>query len=133
MTAILAQIHASIGVRSHDTVLGNGIKLDNLIQIAHNCRIGDHTAMAACVGVAGSVKIGRQCMIGRAAMINGHIESCDRVFISGGTFVGNSIRKPGRYTGVFLAEEHSSWEKNAATLRQLHRLRDRVRAIERVG
>jgi UDP-3-O-[3-hydroxymyristoyl] glucosamine N-acyltransferase len=114
-----------------DTVLGNGVKLDNLIQIAHNCRIGDHTAMAACVGIAGSVKVGRHCMFGGAAMINGHIEICDHVFVSGGTLVSSSIKTPGRYTGVFPFEENSKWEKNAATLRQLHKLRDRIRALEK--
>jgi UDP-3-O-[3-hydroxymyristoyl] glucosamine N-acyltransferase len=113
-----------------DTVLGDGVKLDNLIQVAHNCRIGDHTAIAACVGIAGSVTIGRHCMVGGAAMFNGHIEVCDHVFVSGGTLVAASIRKPGRYTGAFPCDDHAAWKKNAATLRQLHQLRERVRATE---
>ena len=114
-----------------DTVLGRGVKLDNLIQVAHNCRVGDHTAMAACVGIAGSVTIGKHCMFGGAAMINGHIEICDHVFVSGGTLVASSIRQPGRYTGVYPFAENSDWEKNAATLRGLHKLRDRIRALEK--
>jgi UDP-3-O-[3-hydroxymyristoyl] glucosamine N-acyltransferase len=114
-----------------DTVLGTGVKLDNLIQVAHNCRIGDHTAMAACVGIAGSVTIGKRCMFGGAAMINGHIEICDDVFVSGGTLISSSVRQPGRYTGVFPFDDNASWEKNAATLRQLHKLRDRIRALEK--
>lgn len=114
-----------------DTVLGTGVKLDNLIQVAHNCRVGDHTAMAACVGIAGSVTIGKHCMFGGAAMINGHIEICDHVFVSGGTLVASSIRTPGRYTGVYPFDENSAWEKNAATLRNLHKLRDRIRALEK--
>jgi UDP-3-O-[3-hydroxymyristoyl] glucosamine N-acyltransferase len=70
-------------------------------------------------------------MFGGAAMINGHIEICDHVFVSGGTLVSSSIKTPGRYTGVFPFEENSKWEKNAATLRQLHKLRDRIRALEK--
>ncbi len=114
-----------------DTVLGHGVKLDNLIQIAHNCKVGDHTAMAACVGIAGSVTIGKHCMLGGAAMINGHLEICDHVFVSGGTLISSSIKVPGRYTAVFPYSENSVWEKNAATLRQLHKLRERLRALEK--
>jgi UDP-3-O-[3-hydroxymyristoyl] glucosamine N-acyltransferase len=114
-----------------DTVIGNGVKLDNLIQIGHNVRIGDHSALAGCVGVAGSAVIGKHCTIGGAGMIAGHLELVDHVHISGGTLVSRSIRKPGHYTGVFPFDDNASWEKNAATLRQLHSLRDRVRALER--
>ncbi len=114
-----------------DTVIGNGVKIDNLVQIAHNVHIGDHTAIAACTGIAGSTRIGRHCTFGGAAMVVGHITIADRVHISGGALVSRSIRKPGVYSGSFPIDDNASWEKNAATLRQLHSLRDRLRAVER--
>ena len=114
-----------------DTVIANGVKLDNLIQIGHNVRSGEHTAMAGCVGVAGSAVIGRHCTVGGAGMILGHLELADHVHISAGSLVSRSILKPGQYTGVFPIDENASWEKNAATLRQLHALRNRLRALER--
>lgn len=116
-----------------DTVLGNGVKLDNLIMIGHNCRIGDHTAMAACVGVAGSTTMGQRCVIGGAAMFGGHLTLGDDVHISGGTAVTSDILKAGRYTGVFPVAEHSAWQHNAAVIGQLAQLRRRVRATERQG
>lgn len=114
-----------------DTVLEDGVKLDNLIQIAHNVHIGRHTAMAACVGVAGSAHIGAHCTFGGAAMIAGHLQIADYVNISPGTLVSRSISKPGTYTGFFPMDDNASWEKNAATLRQLHTLRDRLRTLEK--
>jgi UDP-3-O-[3-hydroxymyristoyl] glucosamine N-acyltransferase len=114
-----------------DTVIEDGVKLDNLIQIAHNVHIGAHTAMAGCVGVAGSARIGRHCTFGGAAMILGHLEIGDHVHISAASVVMSSITKPGQYSGVFPIDENGSWEKNAATLRQLHTLRARVRALEK--
>lgn len=114
-----------------DTVIEDGVKLDDLIMIAHNVRIGAHTAMAACCGVAGSAVIGRHCMIGGSAMIAGHIEIADHVVLSALTFVTRSIRQPGTYSGAWPFDENSNWEKNAATLRHLHTLRDRVRALEK--
>jgi UDP-3-O-[3-hydroxymyristoyl] glucosamine N-acyltransferase len=114
-----------------DTVIEDGVKLDNLIQIAHNVHIGAHTAMAACTGVAGSARIGKHCMIGGSANIMGHIEIVDHVQVSACTFVSRSIRQPGVYSGSWPFEENASWEKNAATVRQLHALRDRLRALEK--
>lgn len=114
-----------------DTVLADGVKLDNLIQIAHNVRIGAHTAMAGCVGVAGSARIGSHCTVGGAAMILGHLEIADNVHISAGSFVMSSLTKPGQYSGVFPIDDNANWEKNAATLRQLHTLRSRLRALEK--
>ena len=114
-----------------DTVIGNGVKLDNLIQIGHNVRIGDHTAMAGCSAVAGSTTIGAHCTVGGAAMIIGHLTLADGVHISMGTAITRSISKPGVYSGVFPFDDNASWEKNAATLRQLHSLRDRIRALEK--
>jgi UDP-3-O-[3-hydroxymyristoyl] glucosamine N-acyltransferase len=114
-----------------DTVLEDGVKLDNQIQIGHNVHVGAHTVMAACVGVAGSTKIGRHVMIGGAAMINGHIEIADGVTVSASTMVMHSLRKKGVYTAIFPVDEHGSWEKNAVTLRNLYALRERVRSLEK--
>ncbi|MED5619213.1 UDP-3-O-(3-hydroxymyristoyl)glucosamine N-acyltransferase [Ideonella sp. BN130291] len=114
-----------------DTVIEDGVKLDNLIQIAHNVHIGAHTAIAGCVAVAGSARIGRHCTIGGAAGIVGHIEICDQVHVSAFTLVSRSIRQPGHYSGSFPFDDNASWEKNAATLRHLHALRERLRALEK--
>jgi UDP-3-O-[3-hydroxymyristoyl] glucosamine N-acyltransferase len=114
-----------------DTVIEDGVKLDNLIQVGHNCRIGKHTAIAGCVGIAGSATIGAHCTIGGAAMILGHLTIADGVNISSGSFVSRSILKPGLYTGIFPIDDNASWEKNAATLKQLHTLRDRIKALEK--
>ncbi len=101
-----------------DTVIGNGVKIDNLVQIAHNVCIGEHTAIAGCAGIAGSATVGARCMIGGAAMIVGHLSICDDVVVSGGTLVSSSIEQPGRYTGVFPSAEHREWIKIAAGLRR---------------
>ena len=114
-----------------DTVLEDGVKLDNLVQIGHNVRIGAHTAFAGCVGVAGSARIGRHCTAGGGAIILGHLEIVDHVHITAATLITRSIHKPGQYSGAFPFDDNASWEKNAATLRQLHALRDRLRALER--
>ncbi|MGN6529802.1 MAG: UDP-3-O-(3-hydroxymyristoyl)glucosamine N-acyltransferase [Burkholderiaceae bacterium] len=114
-----------------DTVLEDGVKLDNQIQIGHNCHIGAHTVMAACVGIAGSTRVGRNVMIGGAAMIQGHIEIADGVTVSASTMVMHSLRKKGVYTAIFPVDDHASWEKNAVTLRNLYALRERVRALEK--
>ena len=113
-----------------DTVIEEGVKLDNLIQIAHNVRIGKHTAMAGCAAVAGSATIGAYCTIGGRAGILGHLTIADHVHISATSLVTRSILKPGHYTGVFPIDDNAAWEKNAATLKQLHKLRERVKALE---
>ncbi|MEJ5149429.1 UDP-3-O-(3-hydroxymyristoyl)glucosamine N-acyltransferase [Comamonas sp. MYb396] len=113
-----------------DTIIANGVKIDNQVQIGHNVEIGEHSAMAGCVGIAGSAKIGRQCTIGGAGMILGHLEIADNVHISAATVVSRSIRQPGQYTGFFPIDDNGSWEKNAATLKHLHALRDRIKALE---
>ena len=115
----------------HDTVIEDGVKLDNLIQIAHNVRIGKHTAIAGCAAIAGSATIGAYCMIGGRAGILGHLTIADHVTISATTLVTRSILKPGHYTGVFPIDDNASWEKNAATLKQLHKLRERLKALEK--
>jgi UDP-3-O-[3-hydroxymyristoyl] glucosamine N-acyltransferase len=114
-----------------DTVLADGVKLDNLVQIGHNVQVGAHTAMAGCVGIAGSARIGAYCTLGGGAIVLGHLELADRVHVSAATVVTRSILKPGTYSGVFPFDDNAAWEKNAATLRQLHALRDRLRALEK--
>jgi UDP-3-O-[3-hydroxymyristoyl] glucosamine N-acyltransferase len=113
-----------------DTVIGNGVKLDNQIQIAHNVIIGEHTAIAACVGIAGSARIGRNCALGGASMIYGHITIADNVSVSAGTLIMKSLEEPGTYTGVFPFTSHQRWLKNATHLRQLDELVKRVRELE---
>ncbi len=113
-----------------DTVIGDGVKLDNLIQIGHNVNVGAHTAMAGCVGVAGSANIGAHCTVGGGAIVLGHLTLVDGVNISAGTVVTRSISKPGHYTGMFPIDDNASWEKNAASLKQLNRLRERLKAVE---
>jgi UDP-3-O-[3-hydroxymyristoyl] glucosamine N-acyltransferase len=115
----------------HDTVIEDGVKLDNLIQIGHNVRIGRNSALAGCVGVAGSATIGANCTVGGGAVILGHLTLADGVHISASTVVTKSIAKSGNYTGVFPLDENSAWERNAATLKQLHSLRDRIKTLER--
>jgi len=114
-----------------DTVIEDGVKLDNLIQIAHNVHIGRNTAMAGCGAIAGSTTVGANCTIGGAANIIGHLNIVDGVHITACTLVTRSITEPGAYSGAYPFEENSSWQKNAATLRQLHTLRERVRALEK--
>ena len=116
-----------------DTVIGHGVKLDNLVQIGHNVQVGDHTAMAGCAGVAGSARIGAHCTIGGGAIVLGHLELADHVHISAASVVMRSIRQAGQYSGVFPIDDNAAWEKNAATLRQLHSLRDRLRTLERAA
>lgn len=113
-----------------DTVIEDGVKLDNLIQIGHNVRVGRHTAMAGCVGVAGSATIGAHCTVGGGAVVLGHLTLGDGVNISAATVVMRSIQKPGQYTGIFPIDDNATWEKNAVSLKHLATLRDRIRALE---
>ena len=114
-----------------DTVIGDGVKLDNQIQIAHNVVIGDHAAMAGCVGIAGSTTIGRRCTIGGAGMIVGHIELADDVHVSAGTLVSKSLRQPGQYTSIYPFETHHEWLRNAAQIKRLAKLAERVAELEK--
>ena len=113
-----------------DTVLEDGVKLDNLVQIGHNVHVGAHTAMAGCVGVAGSATIGAHCTVGGGAIVLGHLSLADHVNISAATVVTRTISEPGHYTGMFPIDDNARWEKNAATLKQLYSLRERVKALE---
>lgn len=108
-----------------DTVIEEGVKLDNQIQVAHNCVIGAHTVIAGCTGIAGSVRIGRHCMIGGGVGFVGHITVCDHVTISGMTLVSKSIVRPGTYTSGLPMMPHAEWLRNAALLRRLDRLAGR--------
>ncbi len=112
-------------------MIGNGVKLDNLIQVAHNVTIGDHSALAGCVGIAGSTKIGRRCTVGGAGMIIGHLELADDVHISAGSMVTKSLRKPGQYTSIFPLEAHDDWLHNAAQIKRLATLAERVAQLEK--
>jgi UDP-3-O-[3-hydroxymyristoyl] glucosamine N-acyltransferase len=113
-----------------DTVIEDGVKLDNQIQIGHNVRIGAHTAIAGCVGIAGSTRIGRRCMIGGAADIIGHLNIGDDVIISAAAFVTKSISQPGVYSGA-PAEPHREWLKNAAQLRHLEKMANKIWELEK--
>jgi UDP-3-O-[3-hydroxymyristoyl] glucosamine N-acyltransferase len=113
-----------------DTLIEDGVKLDNLIQIGHNVHIGKHTAMAGCVGVAGSARIGAHCTLGGGAIVLGHLTLADGVHISAASVVTRSISQAGNYTGLFPIDDNATWEKNAASLKQLHKLRDRIKFME---
>lgn len=113
-----------------DTVIEDGVKLDNLIQIGHNVHVGAHTAMAGCVGVAGSTHIGAHCTIGGGAVVLGHLKLADGVHVSAASVVTHSLLKPGQYTGVFPIDENKAWHKNAASLKQLNALRERIKQLE---
>jgi len=114
-----------------DTVIEDGVKLDNQIQIGHNVRVGARTAMAGCVAVAGSADIGRDCTIGAASVILGHLQLVDGVHVSAGTVISRSVRRPGTYTGLFPFDDNESWARNTALVRHLAELADRVRALEK--
>ncbi len=113
-----------------DTVLEDGVKLDNLVQIGHNVHVGAHTAMAGCAGVAGSARIGAHCTVGGGAVVLGHLTLVDGVHVSAASVVTRSLLKPGQYTGLFPIDENAQWEKNAASVKQLYRLRERLKALE---
>jgi UDP-3-O-[3-hydroxymyristoyl] glucosamine N-acyltransferase len=114
-----------------DTVIEEGVKLDNLIHIAHNVRIGAHSALAACVGVSGSTSIGRRCMIGGQVGIGGHLTICDEAVITGCTMVSHSITRPGVYSGGIPYEQAHLWRRLVARFKRIESLAERLRALER--
>lgn len=114
-----------------DTVVEDGVKIDNLVQIGHNCRIGAHTVIAGCVGIAGSARIGKHCRIGGAAMILGHLDIADGVTISPGSMITRSIRHSGTFTALMPFQEHAEWLKTAAQIRRLEVLVGRVSDLEK--
>lgn len=111
-------------------MIGDGCKIDNLVQVAHNCNIGPHSVLAGCTGIAGSVTLGEHCIVGGAGMISGHVTLASGTTISGGSLVMKSIARPGLYTSVFPLDTHDEWVRNAAHIRRLSRLAERVSNIE---
>jgi UDP-3-O-[3-hydroxymyristoyl] glucosamine N-acyltransferase len=114
-----------------DTVLGDDVRLDNLIQVGHNVRIGDHTAVAGCTAIAGSARIGRYCLVGGAVGITGHLEVCDRVTITAMSLVTQSITAPGEYSSGMPVQESRLWRRNGARFRQLDQLARRMAALSK--
>ncbi len=114
-----------------DTIIEEGVKLDNLIQIAHNCHIGAHTVIAGCVGIAGSAIIGQHCKIGGAAMILGHLAIADSVTISPGSMITRSITQAGTYTALMPFQAHNEWLKTAANIRHLGELVEKIKFLEK--
>ncbi len=102
-----------------DTIISSGVKIDNLVQIGHNCVIGENTIIAGCVGIAGSAKIGKNCAIGGAAMILGHLSIADNVIISPGSMITRSIKNSGTYTALMPFQDHAAWLKTAAKIKRL--------------
>lgn len=113
-----------------DTVVGDGVKLDNQVQVGHNVRIGQHTAIAGCVGIAGSTNIGRQCLVGGAAGLAGHLEIADNVTITGFSRVNSSVKKPGSYTSGTPLQLTKEWQKNSARFRRLDEMARRLAVLE---
>lgn len=114
-----------------DTVIEEGVKLDNLIQIGHNCRIGAHTVIAGCVGIAGSARIGRHCKIGGAAMILGHLEIADGVTITPGSMITRSLNAADTYTALMPFQSHAQWLRTAAHIRHLDDMAARIAQLEK--
>ena len=113
-----------------DTVIGDGVKLDNQIQIAHNVKIGAHTAIAGCVGIAGSTTIGKRCQIGGSAGILGHLEIADDVMIASFTLIGKSIHEAGSYAAIYPFGKTEDWRRNAVHLRHLDEMKRRIKRLE---
>ncbi|MCK5719901.1 MAG: UDP-3-O-(3-hydroxymyristoyl)glucosamine N-acyltransferase [Thiomargarita sp.] len=114
-----------------NTIIGNGARLDNQIQIGHNVEIGEHTALAGCVGIAGSTRIGRYCKIGGGVGIAGHLELVDYVCVTGGSIVLQSIRKPGVYSSGTALELNQNWHRNYHRFKQLDTMAKRLNKLEK--
>lgn len=114
-----------------DTVIGTGVKLDNLIQVGHNVHIGDHTAIAACTAVAGSTRIGKGCAIGGCVGIVGHLEIADNVTITGMSHVSQSIPEAGLYSSGTPLEKNAQWHRNFVRLKQLDDMSRRLKKLEK--
>jgi UDP-3-O-[3-hydroxymyristoyl] glucosamine N-acyltransferase len=133
-------IHANVDVGANttidrgaldDTIIEEGVKLDNLIQIGHNCIIGAHTVIAGATGIAGSAKIGRHCKIGGAAMILGHLTIADHVTISPGSMITRSLTKADTYTALMPFQTHKAWLNTAAKIRHLDSLSAQIKNLEK--
>jgi UDP-3-O-[3-hydroxymyristoyl] glucosamine N-acyltransferase len=113
------------------TVIEEGVKLDNLIMIAHNCRIGAHSALAACVAIAGSTTLGKRCILGGKVGLTGHITLCDDVVVLGTSFISHSIGKPGVYSSALPSEEAGVWRRIVGRIKRLDSMARRLRALEK--
>ncbi|WP_240032127.1 UDP-3-O-(3-hydroxymyristoyl)glucosamine N-acyltransferase [Pseudomethylobacillus aquaticus] len=134
---VLIADHVDIGANTtidrgalDDTIIEQGVKIDNLVQIGHNCRIGAHTVIAGCVGIAGSAVIGQHCRIGGAAMVLGHLQVADHVTISPGTMITRSLLQADTYTALMPFQAHRQWLKTAANIRHLGDLDAEVRQLK---
>ncbi len=114
-----------------DTVIEDGVKIDNLIMIAHNCRIGAHSALAACVAIAGSTVVGKRCILGGKVGLTGHITLCDDVVVLGTSFISHSIAKPGVYSSALPSEEAGVWRRIVGRIKRLDSMAKRLRAVEK--
>ncbi|MFO8047052.1 MAG: UDP-3-O-(3-hydroxymyristoyl)glucosamine N-acyltransferase [Halomonas sp.] len=114
-----------------DTLIGNDVKIDSQVQIAHNVQIGDHSALAGCVGIAGSTKVGRHCMLGGGVGLSGHLTICDGVQVTGMSLVTNSINEPGVYSSGTGAMKNVQWRKNAVRFKQLDDIAKRLSRLEK--
>ena len=116
-----------------DTVVGDGVKIDNQVQIGHNCQIGDHTVLCGCVGLVGSTVVGRNCMIGGAVGVGGDgpIRLTDGVMVSAMTHVSRSIEEPGLYSGGVLHDKSARWKRNALRFGEIDQLAKRIRRVEK--
>jgi len=114
-----------------NTVIHDGVKIDNLVHVAHNVEIGDHTALAACVGISGSTKIGKHCTVGGGAGTTGHIEIADNVHLGGMAMVTKTIREAGAYSSGLPAEPAGKWRKNVVRFRQFEKIEKRLKTLEK--
>lgn len=114
-----------------DTIIADGAKLDNQIQIAHNVEIGENTAIAGCAGIAGSTKVGKNCTLGGGVGLSGHLEIGDNVHFSGQSLVTRSFTEPGYYSGNLPAVTNSEWRKTVARIRRMNDMMQRLKALEK--
>ncbi len=114
-----------------DTIIEDGVKIDNLVQIAHNVRVGENTAIAGCVGIAGSTSIGENCQIGGGASINGHITLADGVIVAGNAMVTKSIAKAGVYSSGTGLQTNRDWRRSVVRFRQLDDMAKRIQSLEK--
>jgi UDP-3-O-[3-hydroxymyristoyl] glucosamine N-acyltransferase len=115
----------------NDTIIADGVKLDNQIQIAHNVEIGENTAIAGCAGIAGSTKVGKNCTLGGGVGLAGHLDIGDNVHISGQSLVTRSFTQPGQYSGNLPAQTTDEWRKTVARIRRLSDMMQRLKALEK--
>ena len=135
---VIIQNHVDVGANTtidrgalDDTIIEEGCKLDNLVQIGHNCIIGAHTVIAGCVGIAGSAKVGKHCKIGGAAMVLGHLEVADHVTISPGSMITRSLTVADTYTALMPFQKHQEWLNTAAKIRHLDEMSTKIKSLEK--